>query len=614
MRISKVKLNNYVCFYDAPVFQLAGGLNFVLGRNNSGKTALIGTLGNRKPGGAHRSPATIAKPPPIVPAENVTRYWIQYRFRPNEILEIVRRKTDQLLIHQFPDLLDGKIPDYEKLIRLFAQDLELRLHFRENKPVAIELPQYGTKCDIVGSRQVDVIRVSLELDGSIDDSGRPSAYISTVDDKLCWRILARHLTHSAYTFEAMRPVSDKASGASQRTLMGDASNLPQVLRTLEGDDRGLYRQYIRAIQAVFPEFRELRMHAVSGNEVEILVEYFDPEERRSELAVPLHQCGTGLGQVMAILYVVVTHTDSKIVLIDEPHSFLHPGAVRKLLEIFQLPQYSHHQYILTTHSPTALASVTDKTVLLLEREDMKSSVKTIDPKKNTDLELTLRSVGARLSDVFGMDNIIWVEGETDEACFPLILRKHNNPLFGTKILGVVTTGDLTHKKHGELAVKIYEKLSGSGGLLPPALGFIFDLDMKPKLKKLEHEFDKTIHFLSRQNFESYFLDFPEILEDILKRDAVANALIHSGKTVKEWISENNGNKAIDDTHWLESEDGAKFLNRMFNDLAGISYDGDKVSYGDEITKRILDQRPDHFQEIVDLISSILNNDSSSYQN
>ena len=37
--------------------------------------------------------------------------------------------------------------------------------------------------------------------------------------------------------------------------------------------------------------------------------------------------------------------------------------------------------------------------------------------------MTLRNmVGARLSDVFGMDNIIWVEGETDEECFPMIFR------------------------------------------------------------------------------------------------------------------------------------------------------------------------------------------------
>ena len=106
-------------------------------------------------------------------------------------------------------------------------------------------------------------------------------------------------------------------------------------------------------------------------------------------------------------------TSRVVIIIDEPQSFLHPGAVRKLLEIFQLPQYSHHQYILTTHSPEVIGSVQEKTVLLVERDDMRSEIKQIDSNCVNDLRLILSSVGARLSDVFGMENIIWVEGETE---------------------------------------------------------------------------------------------------------------------------------------------------------------------------------------------------------
>ena len=41
MRITKVKLDNYVCFYDTPEFELGPGINFVVGKNNAGKTALL---------------------------------------------------------------------------------------------------------------------------------------------------------------------------------------------------------------------------------------------------------------------------------------------------------------------------------------------------------------------------------------------------------------------------------------------------------------------------------------------------------------------------------------------------------------------------------------------
>jgi len=48
--------------------------------------------------------------------------------------------------------------------------------------------------------------------------------------------------------------------------------------------------------------------------------------------VPLSESGTGVGQVLAILYVVFTSEYPRTIVIDEPQSFLHPGAVRKLFE------------------------------------------------------------------------------------------------------------------------------------------------------------------------------------------------------------------------------------------------------------------------------------------
>ena len=33
----------------------------------------------------------------------------------------------------------------------------------------------------------------------------------------------------------------------------------------------------------------------------------------------------------------------------------------------------------------------------------------------------LAEIGKRLSDVFGAENILWVEGQTEEQCYPLII-------------------------------------------------------------------------------------------------------------------------------------------------------------------------------------------------
>ena len=63
---------------------------------------------------------------------------------------------------------------------------------------------------------------------------------------------------------------------------------------------------------------------------------------REDLTVPLSEAGTGVGQVLSILTVVLEADHPTLILLDEPQSFLHPGAIRKLIEI--LKRYPRHQY------------------------------------------------------------------------------------------------------------------------------------------------------------------------------------------------------------------------------------------------------------------------------
>lgn len=44
----------------------------------------------------------------------------------------------------------------------------------------------------------------------------------------------------------------------------------------------------------------------------------DPDTEREDLTVPLSESGTGVGQVLAILYVVFTSEYPRTIVIDEP--------------------------------------------------------------------------------------------------------------------------------------------------------------------------------------------------------------------------------------------------------------------------------------------------------
>jgi predicted ATPase len=85
------------------------------------------------------------------------------------------------------------------------------------------------------------------------------------------------------------------------------------------------------------------------------------------LAFSLSDCGTGTGQVLAILYAVLASPEPRQIIIDEPQSYLHLGAAKKLIQI--LKQFPQHQYFIATHSAEIIAATNPSTIVKLRYED-----------------------------------------------------------------------------------------------------------------------------------------------------------------------------------------------------------------------------------------------------
>ena len=273
-----------------------------------------------------------------------------------------------------------------------------------------------------------------------------------------------------------------------------------------------FRRLNDCIREIFPNVKQVTSPP-TNQEAIINVWSIEPDTERWDLAVQLSESGTGIGQVLAILYVVVTADEPKIILIDEPQSFLHPGAVRKLFEILQ--RYKQHQFIISTHSPLALTAIQPSTIHMLQRSEHECEVSMIDVNDTQELKSVLVDVGARLSDVFGADEILWVEGKTEEVCIPLIIGALiENPPLGTQIIGIRETGDFDSKDPKKV-LEVYRKLSSGFALLPPPLGFIFDRESRTdtKVRELEEESDGQLRFLNRRMFENYLLN-PDVIASV----------------------------------------------------------------------------------------------------
>ncbi len=622
MRITKVKLDNYVCFYKTPEFELGPGINFIVGKNNSGKTALLDVLSHESKGEPHRSEATINRLYPGL-SQQQTLYEIEYQFDRYELLKILFAEKDSFYIPQAPkdsrtahlgpwSMPDGFLTDTTNNMRYrYESNIATHVRLGNSRPVHTVSGEQELRCYraiAAGGRGRDSLHAGYHM------PDRSTHVVNTRETS--WAEVARRIPQSAYRFLAERRISAIADIEEGTLLKSDAANLSSVLSVLKASRLDTY---LASVQRVIPEIQEILFNPGNGT-VELQLSYCPSDKARDDLATSLDKCGTGVGQILAMLYVVLFYDNSqpRVVIIDEPNSFLHPGAVRKLLEIFE--EHDHHQYIIATHSPTAIMSVQKKRILLVKRENMESTVQSVNVTDNTELEAALEAIGSKRSDIFGLDAVIWVEGKSDAQCFNLIWKHAHGELpQGVNILELVNTGDIEDKKHARIAVEIYRNLSGGVGLLPSVLGFVFDGDKNGAHEKMGGHYKKLIHYLPRQTFENYFLDFDgltSLLSDLINNKGdEPPAQLTTSKSVQTWIDTNQSKShfypdgiEFEQATWTENINGAKFLSMMFKELAHPARKYKKVKDGEEIIERILADNPNYFQEIVDQITSIIEKD------
>ena len=321
--------------------------------------------------------------------------------------------------------------------------------------------------------------------------------------------------------------------------------------------------------------------------------------QREDLSMELDGCGTGLGQVLAILYVLCTAYTPYVILVDEPQSFLHPDAIRKLMSV--MAQFPQHQYVLTTHSPAIISACSPSTIYLLKLEGPRSVALAVDPADHEALKAVLAEVGARMSDVFGAEQVIWLEGRTEELAFPAILDKLcPGCRKGCLMLGVESTGDFQRKDRNRWFY-IYNRLADGSGLLPPATGFVLDRERRsPKdIEDIERAARGRAVFLRRRQFENYLLDAEAIA-------AVANDIEGFGNVTTEqvqaWLDDKRASQYLaDGEDWDVRTDAATVLSELFAEFSETRVAYRKTEHSVSLSNWLLAHKPDKLSEIADLL-------------
>jgi hypothetical protein len=404
-------------------------------------------------------------------------------------------------------------------------------------------------------------------------------------------------------------------------LLPNAANLPEVLGLLQGENPELFNRFNHYVSIVFPQIK--RIAILQGRDVEIKVWHIDPSTYRNDLSFPLSACGTGVGQVLSILYVVLTAHSPRVIIIDEPQSFLHPGAAKKLIEILReigrSKNFPQHQYIVSTHSPTIINSAEPTAVVMLQyTESCETKVSVMNSEDTQELKSLLDEVGVRLSDVFGMDKILWVEGPTEEKCYPLIIKNIlKRPFRGIQILAIKNTGDLEGKR-AHIIFDVYDRLSGSQNLFPSAIGFLFDRELRTtqEMGELQKRSLNPVKFLPRRMYENYLLN-PEAISSIL--NALDNSqenppitisevslLLNQIKNDKAYLPKEASDDNFVKPGWIDVHiDGAKALKDVFSKLSESRVEFSKTRDSLKLTEWLIENQPESLEEISSLLEEVL---------
>ena len=662
MYISNIRVKDYKSFRDSGEIEFKPGINIIIGQNNSGKTTLLEALEIKIVDIPHKSFKSLVDKAHLNKQKDNSSLYISlvlvkedlpnlseiedgFLFRIpflNEVLEVIPPKTPAELILRIraevgetkAELEERQRKIVDEYIGRFTKAIQnkvtINFEYSNLNPspksynLGLSSKKFGSKMDLI----------ILEW---IKNSSKFALYYKQEPEKgrninnFGWDEINK-FREKIYRFSAERPNLGRCIVGFDKELKPDASNLAEVLQNIKNDNPDVYEEFNKYVSEVIPSVKwvssnkiETPSSGIGGNWNEVRVWSVNKNTRRPDLAFPLSASGTGVGQVLAILYVAIASEEPRTIIIDEPNSFLHPGAAKKLIQI--LNKFPQHQYFISTHSPEILSTAKPSTITRLKHIDGETVAESINLEQTKDLRETLNEIGVRFSDVFFSENILWVEGETEEKAFPLILETADQ-LFDVAILPLVHTDDLKMRKskgqkHAKLVFEIYNRLSGANALTPPFVAVILDRESSSpqELADLTKEFGDKLKFIPRMMYENYLLDAEavthvlntEILEDVDKVTVEQAAQwIEEQRTAKFLTKKKPSAKVLESTEWLEKVHAFELLEKLFSDLSNKTVEYRKTTHSIKITEWLLKNNPEQLAELKGFLIEILFNTNTKH--
>lgn len=599
MKVRKFRLQHYGPFTDSGWFELSNTMNIFVGENNAGKSVVLRSFAEVVPDLRHRSAKEWRTEYLPAPTHSVE---VEYSGSDLEhtLIKYAQSNLFWYFSMPFTTTLESANEYFNSELAKQSSTVTLKRNLGDFEEIKSNASPELHEAYVFSFHQGNW---NVQVNGQqIEQSGIP-------------RILNYVWRDNVFVFQALRTSPGKMGFGAVTRLDSNAGNLAVQLNSLQGDRPEVFTKLVAHLVSIFPTVGNLSVSPADGM-LEIRV-WSTREQQRREFSFSLDDSGTGLAQAIAILFVAMVY-ENAVLVIDEISSYLHPAAAKALLRILR-SNYPHHQYIISTHSPEILSAGRDAKVFWVRKNGFESNIKEVDL---TDME-TLREVTSRLgvsmTDVFAADHIIWVDGETEEACFPMLLAQSTDDTRSVLFIPLLHTGDFHDRKiPSDRVFKIYQRLTGATARVVSKVAFNFDGDGLSAAKKRELQTNSggRIHFLPRRNLESYLLH-PSAIARVITAELEKVGEVDSARLATEVVrvmldlsaDPRYGTPAhppaVSDAAWLARVDGAKLISDLFLRVTDSKLEYRKTTHSVSLVRDLLQHEPELVQELTDYVVQLV---------
>lgn len=528
LKLLGIEVTNYARF-EKQFIPLDQGINLLVGRNNSGKTALLTAAsslarlpiyeeapmispGNEQPEALAYGHARIVEFDLLFSSENEN----DPRFLDGPTWKSFVTGTHVLYRYSF-ELLPGQASAWLRSVSAQVNRIRyLILEWDQNTLVRRMFDPDGT----------EIGKTNQGMGGAVAEGGRLMSSSLPRDD--VFRQL--YSLPRVVFIQAHRVVTDDTDLRAAYRLKQDAENLGPFLQRLQGDDPPKYLEIQKFLIDLFPEFEYINLvpsmaagtHSATDR-LKVQLTLRDPKRK-----IPLPKCGTGVEQALVLAAFVLASEPGLLFLIHEPHSFLHPTAERQLVSF--LKAHPEHRYLISTHSSVFINAVAANRLTLVQPPGTGYSRESDEADRVADV---LYDLGCRNSDMLFPDRLVFVEGDSDAEILPILLSKPG--LLSASQVATIGFPEMrgSTDKLEDFVLRYERILQVMGSARLPRL-YLFDGDKKanPSLKKLQGgTLQPQIKFLSRPELEDFLLDPDAIWQAISEEVELADPEVKPSKEV-----------------------------------------------------------------------------------